>query len=108
MTENKFQILEVGIKVTLSILFIICLFSMPYGFYQLVRFLALFGFVILAFFSYQNDKNLAVILYIGLALLFQPILKIALGRTIWNTIDVIVAILLIISIFNSKSKFSNA
>ncbi|MBA3283983.1 MAG: hypothetical protein H0U27_02830 [Nitrosopumilus sp.] len=100
--------MEVGIKIILSILFILCLFPMPYGFYQLVRFLALIGFVILAFFSYQKNENLAVIFYIGLALLFQPILKIALGRTIWNIIDVIVAVVLIISILIAKSKVSNA
>lgn len=28
----------------------------------------------------------------GLALLFQPFFKIALGRTMWNVVDVVVAI----------------
>ena len=28
----------------------------------------------------------------GLALLFQPFLKVALGRTTWNVVDVVVAV----------------
>lgn len=34
--------------------------------------------------------------FASLALLFQPFIKIALGRTIWNVVDVIVAILLML------------
>ena len=41
------------------------------------------------------NKNIAAWVFGLLALLFQPFLKIALGRTIWNVIDVLVAILLI-------------
>ena len=37
--------------------------------------------------------------YGGLALLFQPFYKVALGRQMWNTVDVIVGLGLIISIF---------
>ncbi|MGN8058722.1 DUF6804 family protein [Pedobacter sp. 22163] len=39
------------------------------------------------------------ITYITLAILFQPIFKIALGRFLWNVVDVIVALGLIISIY---------
>jgi len=38
------------------------------------------------------------IIYIGLAILFQPISKIALGREVWNIVDVVVGSLLIISV----------
>ena len=87
------------IKIVLAILFFLCLLPMPYGFYQLVRMVALVGFVILAFHANQQAKSTIVIVYIGLALLFQPFFKIALGREIWNTVDVIVGICLLISIF---------
>lgn len=40
-----------------------------------------------------------MIVYGALALLFQPLLKIALGRELWNIVDVIVGIGLLISIF---------
>jgi len=90
------------LKIGLSILLLLCLFNMPYGFYQLVRFIALIGFSILAYQSYRQSKQTEMIIYGVLALLFQPFLKISLGREIWNIIDVIVGIGLIVSIFRNK------
>ena len=87
------------IKITLAILFFLCLLKMPYGFYQLVRFAALVGFAILAYMVNQNHKQTEMIVYIVLALLFQPFLKIAFGRQIWNILDVVIGIALIVSIF---------
>ena len=72
---------------------------MPYGYYQLVRIIALVGFAILAAFSKEQGKTIEMIIYIGLALLFQPFFKIALGRQIWNIVDVLVGIGLLVSIF---------
>lgn len=74
---------------------------MPYGYFQLVRFLSLLGFSVLAFDAYQKEKQTEVIIYIGLAILFQPLFKISLGRTLWNIVDVIVAIGLLVTILSS-------
>jgi len=87
------------IKVILSILLVVCVFDMPYGFYQLVRFIALIGFGILAFNSNQENKKTELIIYVSLALLFQPFMKISLGRDLWNIIDVIIAVALVSSVF---------
>ncbi len=87
------------IKVVLAILFFLCLLDMPYGYYQFVRFLALIGFALLAYKSYERQENTMTIVYLCLAILFQPLLKISLGRELWNIIDVIVGIGLIVSIF---------
>src|SRR5680860_1648331 len=75
-----------------------CLLDMPYGFYQLIRFMALIGFGILAYKANEQDKNTEMIVYGVLALLFQPFFKIALGREMWNIMDVIVGIGLIASL----------
>lgn len=74
---------------------------MPYGYYQAARFIGMVGFALLAYYDYQKNQtiNSGVIIYLALALLFQPIIKVALGRIIWNVVDVIVSIVLIISIF---------
>lgn len=90
---------ETTIKTMLSVLFFLCLIDMPYGYYQFVRFLALIGFVILAYKSYERQEKVMAIVYGGLAILFQPLFKISLGREFWNIIDVIVGIGLIASIF---------
>jgi hypothetical protein len=87
------------IKIVLAILFLICLADMPYGYYQLVRFAAMIGFGVLAYLAHERQKNVEVIVYLGLLVLFQPIVKFALGREIWNIVDVIVAISLIGSNF---------
>jgi hypothetical protein len=88
-----------GIKFILSILFLLCLFEMPYGYYQLVRIAGLVGFALLAYISNQRNHGREVIIYIALALLFQPFIKVALGRSIWNIVDVAVATWLIIPLF---------
>ena len=87
------------IKIVLAVLFFLCLLDMPYGFYQLVRFIALIGFSVLAYQSFENENKNLTIVYIGLAILFQPLIKISLGREIWNIVDVIVGIGLLVSIF---------
>lgn len=87
------------IKVVLAVLFFLCLLDMPYGFYQVVRFAGLIGFGVLAYQANQQGRQTEMIIYGGLALLFQPFYKVALGRQMWNIIDVVVGLGLIISIF---------
>jgi hypothetical protein len=99
--------MDKAIKIILAILFFLCLADMPYGYYQFVRFAGLIGFAFLAYQANQQGKQTEMIIYGGLALLFQPFFKIALGREIWNIVDVIVGLGLIISIFlipKSQSK----
>jgi len=72
---------------------------MPYGFYQFVRFAGLIGFAILAYQANQQSRQTEMIIYGGLALLFQPFFKVALGRQMWNIVDVIVGLGLLTSIF---------
>ena len=76
-----------------------CLTDMPYSFYQFVRFTSFVGFGILAYQAQMQDKQTEMIIYGALALLFQPFFKIALGRELWNIVDVIVGIGLLVSIF---------
>lgn len=67
---------------------------MPYGYYQLVRFMAMCGFTWLAYQVGDNNEQ-RMWIYIALALLFQPFIKIALGRALWNIVDLVVGIWLI-------------
>jgi len=90
---------DIFIKVGLSIVLLSCLLHMPYGYYQLVRIVSVICFCLLAYNQYIAKKIESMILYIGLAVLFQPFVKISLGRDIWNAVDVVVAMVLVISIF---------
>lgn len=92
--------MEKAIKILLVILLLGCLLDMPYGYFMLVRFVSTCAFL---FFSY-NAKNKGyyreTLLYLMLALIFQPVFKIVLGRFIWNIVDVIVSSILIVSLFS--------
>jgi len=77
---------------------------MPYSYYQAVRFMGMLGFALLAYYSYRQNNNTAVIIYIALALLFQPFAKVVLGRTGWNIVDVVVAVGLVVSMFIKPAK----
>ncbi len=96
--------MERTIKILLALLFFLCLADMPYGFYQFVRFAGLIGFAILAYQANEQGRQTEMIIYGGLALLFQPFFKIALGRQMWNIVDVVVGIGLLISIFKKPKK----
>ena len=92
------------IKFLLSALFLLCLLDMPYGFYQLVRFLGFIGFGILAYQSNQKGKQTEMFIYIALAILFQPLFKISLGQNLWNIVDIVVAMGLLVSMLINKKE----
>lgn len=94
------------VKIFLAILFFICLADMPYGYFQFVRFAGFVGFAILAYNAHEQGRQTETIVYSVLTLLFQPFFKIALGRQIWNIVDVVVGLGLLASLF-IKNKFEN-
>ena len=96
--------LQTAIKIVLTILFLLCLLDMPYGYFQIVRFSGLVGFGILAFQANESKQKELAIVFIGLALLFQPFIKIAIGRQIWNIVDIVVSIFLIATIFIDRKR----
>lgn len=81
---------------------------MPYGYFQFARFAATFGFAYLAYSANEQNRKNEMLIYIALSILFQPFIKIALGRTLWNIVDLIVGIGLVISVINqSKTKLKH-
>ena len=86
------------LKVILSLLFILCLLNMPYGYYQLVRFFGMVVFAVLAYREYHGGNQTYFVIWLASAILVNPIFKIALGRTIWNIVDIIWAVLLLTSL----------
>ncbi len=93
------------IKIILAILFIICLYDMPYGFYQIVRFIGMFGFAIISYKAFVKNVNFYFVLWGASAVLINPFFKIALGRELWNIIDITWAIILIISLITKNKPF---
>lgn len=124
--KSTFSSIIGAVYIILSVLLLLCLAPMPYGYYQLVRFIAMTVFGVLAwlFYATRNTPGLCApeeqkgyikddsttilskvsmaIVWGALALLFQPFFKIALGRIAWNVVDVIVAGMLIIMWLNLR------
>ena len=83
----------------LAAVLLLCLAPMPYGYFTLVRILATVVFGLYAYRCFVAKKEGLTWVFVTLALLFQPFAKVGLGRTVWNIIDVIVAIGLIAMFF---------
>lgn len=93
-------------KASVALIFILlaCLLPMPYGYYQFVRFASLIIFACLALRYYEENKMSLAVTFGALVLLFQPFFKVALGRSMWNIVDVVVAIGLGILILSRNNK----
>lgn len=94
--------MESRVKIILSILLLTCLANMPYGYFMIVRFAALIGFGYLAYVSVNFKSKTIFWVYLSLAILFQPLIKIPLGRELWNVLDVLAAILLLLTLLFPK------
>ncbi len=90
------------VPICLAALLLLCLVPMPYGYYQLVRFVSMVVFAVMAYQYYVKMQEMWAVVFGALALLFQPLFKIALGRTMWNIVDVVVAVLLLIVFFHER------
>jgi hypothetical protein len=75
---------------------------MPYGYYQLVRFIGLICFGLLCYYAYLRNDKFYLIVWLSSAILINPIFKISLGREIWNVIDIIWFIGLLVSLKTEK------
>lgn len=92
------------LKFILAIALLLCLAPMPYGYYMLVRFFAMIVFGLMVYRYYQEKKENLVIVFGALAILFQPIIKIPLGRVVWNVVDIAVAVVLVIFLLKERNR----
>ena len=98
MVEKKNIIL-----LLLAIALLICLAPMPYGYYVLIRYVATILFGVMAYDYFQDKQKGLYITSLALTLLIQPVMKIPLGRVVWNFVDVVVAVFLVYLFFRKKS-----
>lgn len=94
--------MQIIIKIILSVLFLGCLFKMPYYYFSLVRILGMTGFALLAYSEKDKDDKSWMVIWIISAFVVNPILKIPLGRTLWNLIDLLWIVLFVISELSKK------
>jgi hypothetical protein len=58
------------LKIFLSFILFVCLFEMPYGYFQFVSFTAMVGLGYLAFKASGNNRSQKIWIYSGLAIVF--------------------------------------
>lgn len=79
------------ISLVLAGLLVLCLTNMPYGYYELIRYITTVFFAWMALQAKKQNNDNLLFVYVAIAILFQPFLKIALSKVIWNVIDLLVA-----------------
>jgi hypothetical protein len=91
-----------SIKVSLSILFLVAILDMPFGYYQFLRITAFITFCFLSYQSYRENDLWWLRFWVIEAILFNPMFKIYFTKEVWVYLDVISVILLIVSLNSSK------
>ncbi len=97
----------IKIQLALVIALLLCLAPMPYGYYMLVRYGAAIILGIMSYQYYLEKKESLAVTWGAVAVLFQPIVKIPLGKIMWNIVDVIVAIALLMIVLHTYNKNRN-
>jgi hypothetical protein len=72
--------------------------DLPYGYYQMLRWIVFGVSIYIAYKAFRWDKKWAIWVFSGSAVLFNPILPIYLTREIWQPLDVIFGTLFMLSI----------
>lgn len=98
------------VKAALAALLFGCLAQVPYDYFQFVRIGGFIGFLYLAYLEFQEERPLTGLASAACAILLNPLYKITFKRDLWNTIDVIIAGLLLLwiivdIIMNRKLKY---
>lgn len=86
------------VKFVTAALLLLAIASIPIGYYTFLRIVVCIASVYMAIAYFENKKPLAII-FGAIAILFNPILPIYLSKEIWIPIDVITAIIFVVSIF---------
>ncbi len=87
------------LKLILSILFLLCLLRMPYWYYQLIRLLGVIGLLYFAYLDNKDKLKVTPQSFVIAAIIINPIIKISFRKNTWQIIDIILAAVLLFSIF---------
>ena len=76
--------------------------GLPYGYFTFLRLVVFGTTAFLAWLFSKIDKQGWMAVFLLIAILFNPIIPIYLGRRIWQIVDFVVMILLLVNIPKSK------
>ena len=80
----------------------VALADMPYGYYQLLRVLVFCACCYLAFRSHESKLQAWTWLFAGLAITYNPIVKLHLGAEVWPIVNVATILVLAFHLYRSR------
>jgi len=98
---NKKLLLQIKI-IIIALLFWALMPFNPYGYYIFLRIVCFLAFGYLSYESYVSQKIPWLIVYLLLAILYNPIIKIYLDREIWSAINIISATIVGLSMIKKR------
>lgn len=81
---------------------LLALLPMPYGYYTFLRISICIFSGYLAYKTWQNNIQIWMWIFMCIAILFNPIIPIYLGRALWAFVDIIVVIVFLVSLSHLK------
>jgi hypothetical protein len=93
---------NVAIVISIAFLFLAMIEGWPYGFFTLMRLVVFGTTVYLSWLAYNSEMQAWIWFFGFIALVFNPLIPLHLGRDLWKVIDLLVAVFLFISIFTFK------
>jgi len=100
MKANKNK--NIAIVISVILLFLAMIEGWPYGFFTLLRLVVFGTAVYLSWLAYKSEKQGWIWIFGFIALAFNPLIPLHLGRDLWMVVDLLVAVFLIASIFTFK------
>lgn len=94
------------VKIILIFSLLLCLFKMPYWYYQLLRIFGTIGLGFLSWKDYKENLKLTPIIFGVGAILLNPIIKISFDRYTWQILDVSFAIIVLFSLIFEKRLYN--
>ena len=79
------------LKIIIAVALLLCLFPLPYGYYELVRLGGMVCFAVLAYRSYQQKQEEWTVAYAALALLFPVFLFCATQDRFYGQLDTVLS-----------------
>ncbi len=87
------------IRIISSILLLFAIFNHPYSYYELLRVVVFITSGTGLYFSKKSENNNWAIVFLIIAIVFNPIIPFHFNKGIWSVIDISTSIIIVSSIF---------
>ena len=101
----KYVTISTILRVITAALLLVALTKQPYDFYTILRIVTCFTSAFLIYVAVTTKNYVWIVVFLFVIILFNPIIKVPIKRETWAVIDVVIAVLVLGSIFFVGEKF---